>query len=61
MARRSQLSNSKEYCRMILMTNNQWKYDHNNEKWARLDMDCSADGHISRSARTSWPCRNPPI
>ena len=28
---------------MILMTNNQWKYDHNNEKWARLGMDCSAD------------------
>lgn len=43
MARRSQLSSSKEYCRMILMTNNQWKYDHNNEKWARLGMDCSAD------------------
>ena len=32
MARRSQFSSSKEYCRMILMTNNQWKYDHNNEK-----------------------------
>lgn len=32
----------KEDCRMLLMTSNQWKYDDNNEKWARLGKDCSA-------------------
>ncbi len=31
---------------MILMSNNQWKCDYNNETWAAMGRDCSAEGRV---------------
>lgn len=36
---------------MILMSNNQWKYDKNNDVWAAMGEDCSAKGRVGGLVR----------
>ncbi|MBE6607152.1 MAG: hypothetical protein E7633_01155 [Ruminococcaceae bacterium] len=36
---------------MILMSNNQWKCDYNNEMWRSIGEDCSAEGRVGGLVR----------
>lgn len=36
---------------MILMSNNQWRYDHNNDVWRAMGEDCSAEARVKGLVR----------